>query len=303
MNISGNSPLAPPNTHTPTRASSSAPADRAVRTPESLQEKNLRNLDAVNQQLENLREASSPNQQAIIKLELMRRRLDTMLFALRFATPRQAREMARELRSMAKEMAAIARSLKNGGGGGGAQAFTLNLTLPNTAAATAGGDPTASAGAAALAARQAETAASQAAARTSAAQEAAGETAEATDEASGAATVEAGSVARTAGNGIISPHPSRSGASASSLRKALSETSRQLKLVLGMLKSRLNDKESRKNMAETEKYLKYVENVLSQGYLSNALSPGESGGSGFYDVQGAPVSAEAPAAIDIDVHA
>jgi hypothetical protein len=277
MDVSGNLGLfnAERRGIAPMRAEGARANQKAGSAEETPMQKNLRQMK---DNLERLRAAASPKRQAASRVGWLRRRLEIMLASLQFATPEQAKAMARELKSIAKELASAAKCLD--GGGGTVALGTIRFAAGNVAttgadaaADTANADATADAGAAraAQAAQQAEAEADQAA------QQAAAAARTAKNEAAADAPDkrEIGGTSGVSGSNA-------SGADDKSLRAQLKEAGRLLKQILALLKPRLTDKESKKNIEAAEKSLAQVE---------RALSPSD----GFYDALGIPASVAEPA--------
>jgi hypothetical protein len=261
----------------PMRADGARANQKAGDAAETPLQKNLRQMK---DNLERLRAAASPKQQAASRVGWLKRRLEIMLASLQFATPEQAKMMARQLKSIAKELASAAKSLDSRGGV--VALGTIRFVAGNiaTTGADAASDTTNTTNTANTAEAWADQAAQQAAA--------AARTAE--NEAASAAA-QAAPDEREIGetSGISGSRPSASDADDKSLRAQLKEASRLLKQILALLKPRLTDKESKKDTVAAEKSLVQVE---------RALSPN----GGIYDALGIPASVAGPVGgIDISV--
>jgi hypothetical protein len=264
MDISGNLSLSGAALRgiAPMRADGARANQRAGSAEETLFQKNLRQMK---DNLERLRAAASPKRQAAGRVGWLKRRLEIMLTSLQFATPEQAKAMARELKSIAKELASAAKSLDDGRGT--VAPGTIRLVAGNiaTAGADAADTADASVAQAAQTVQQAEVRADQVV------QQAVIAARIVENEAAADAPGEWG-IGRT--NGISGS--SASDADDESLRAQLKEASRLLKQILALLKPRLTDKESKKNTEAAETSLEQVE---------RALSPSD----GFYDTLGISV--------------
>jgi hypothetical protein len=242
-----------------------------------------KNLRQMRDNLERLRAAASPGRQTASRVGWLKRRLEIMLGSLQFATPEQAKVMVRELKKIAKELAAAAESLDGGEGTAGlgkVQAIAGRIAVTEADAAADG-----AAAQAAEVARQTEAKADQAARQADAeARTAENEAASAAARAAETETPdgrEAGEARSVSAAGV-------SGAEDKSLRMQLEETGKLLKRVLALLKTKLTDKEGRKDAEAAEASLVQME---------QALSP-----SSFYDALGAPAPVAASAG-GVDVSA
>jgi hypothetical protein len=285
MEISGNPPLSGQIPGFRARFAWVEDSDRARET--SPQEESLRALKGC---LKSLQATSSPKQRDAARVAQLKRQLDTMMDILRdtlpFLTPEQARNLVRQLKGIARELASIARRMNggNGGGGGGMIAFKINITLPDAAAQSASQAEAAAGEAAQAAASQArEAQGASAVAETQAVEEA--READESGEAGGTDDGEGSTGTR--------------GATASDrgLRKTLEEALLQLKALLSLLKSRLKDREGKKEAVAAEKYVAELEKELKQD-----VDAGTKAG-GIYGAQGVPVAVDAPAAVSIDASA
>lgn len=225
----------------------------AERSGESAQAKRLQEMKQGLAQLASLPGPKDIARQATaVRVGMLQRRVDEMKKFLMYATPQQARALARELKEMARELAAAARALGGRSGGGGVGAT-----------AAPAGD------AERMAAQRASAAAQQAAAHSGQAG-AAQDAAHAGENALADAPTDAPTDARTRAQAGAGGHDSAARPPASDdsgLRAAIGDTRRKLKEALALVKMQLakGDREGRRDLADAQRALRAVDDALRQG--------------------------------------
>lgn len=241
------------------------PLNTGMRREETPQQKRLQQMQ---ESLKRLQEMPTPKtsqkQAAAEKVAWLKRRLDSLKAMLLHATPEQAKALARELKSIAKELGSVAKSLSSG-----SESAALGPTVHNagaTGAESAGKD------AEAAALRQAEAEAAQADV---------GESAETGGESATAAAAQVAAQQEDAkpGGRDEQKDAAMEVAADKSLRQLLAEARKLLKESINLLKAKLADAESRKDLQSAEKSLEEMDQALAQG-----------GDSSLYTAQGEPGS-------------